>query len=233
MLADGTPGRALALAESLLDDPGTNALGRVAAGIVAHRAQLRRARMGASARGPAGHLGAARARGVRAVRPRPRSRRDVAGRAGARGRRPAGRRWPRAGTRSSPPSSDTGTRSLPAGSSTSSTSTSAGTSPAGRRGRCTATGCGHGSQPTPTRRPLPPRRASARCSRSWTTGIRVRPAHRPTSAITSRASPRSRMSYATAACASTATASWSICSRRSETGRDRSSRATISTPTSR
>jgi hypothetical protein len=36
LLADGTPGRALALAESLLTDPGTNALGRVAAGIVAH-----------------------------------------------------------------------------------------------------------------------------------------------------------------------------------------------------
>ena len=37
------------------------------------------------------------------------------------------------------------------------------------------------------------------------------------------------MSYATAACASTATASWSICSRRSETAHGRSSRATIST----
>ena len=36
LLADGTPGRALALAESLLEDPGTNVLGRVAAGIVAH-----------------------------------------------------------------------------------------------------------------------------------------------------------------------------------------------------
>jgi hypothetical protein len=36
LLADGTPGRALALAESLLADPGTNALGRVAAGVVAH-----------------------------------------------------------------------------------------------------------------------------------------------------------------------------------------------------
>ncbi len=36
MLAEGTPGRALALAESLLGDPGTNALGRVAAGVVAH-----------------------------------------------------------------------------------------------------------------------------------------------------------------------------------------------------
>jgi hypothetical protein len=36
MLADGTPDRALALAESLLGDAGTSALGRVAAGIVAH-----------------------------------------------------------------------------------------------------------------------------------------------------------------------------------------------------
>jgi hypothetical protein len=36
MLADATPGRALALAESLLGDPGTNGLGRVAAGVVAH-----------------------------------------------------------------------------------------------------------------------------------------------------------------------------------------------------
>jgi hypothetical protein len=36
MLADDTPGRALSLAESLLGDPGTNGLGRVAAGVVAH-----------------------------------------------------------------------------------------------------------------------------------------------------------------------------------------------------
>ena len=36
LLADGTPGRALALAESLLDDAGTTMLGRVAAGIIAH-----------------------------------------------------------------------------------------------------------------------------------------------------------------------------------------------------
>ena len=36
LFADGTPGRALALAESLLADPGTNTLGRVAAGILAH-----------------------------------------------------------------------------------------------------------------------------------------------------------------------------------------------------
>ena len=35
-LAAGEPGRALALAESLLGDPGTNTLGRVAAGIAAH-----------------------------------------------------------------------------------------------------------------------------------------------------------------------------------------------------
>ena len=36
MVADGAPGRALALAESLRRDPATSALGRVAAGIVAH-----------------------------------------------------------------------------------------------------------------------------------------------------------------------------------------------------
>ena len=36
LVADGTPGRALALAESLLGHPGTSTLGRVAAGIVAH-----------------------------------------------------------------------------------------------------------------------------------------------------------------------------------------------------
>ena len=48
---------------------------------------------------------------------------------------------------------------------------SAGTCRAGRRDRCTATGCGPGSTPTPTRPPLPPRRTAARCSRSWTTGI--------------------------------------------------------------
>ena len=36
LVADGTPGRALALAESLLRDPETSALGHVAAGIVAH-----------------------------------------------------------------------------------------------------------------------------------------------------------------------------------------------------
>ena len=36
LVADGTPGRAVALAESLLRHPETTALGRVAAGIVAH-----------------------------------------------------------------------------------------------------------------------------------------------------------------------------------------------------
>jgi hypothetical protein len=36
LVGDGTPGRALALAESLRRDPATSALGRVAAGIVAH-----------------------------------------------------------------------------------------------------------------------------------------------------------------------------------------------------
>ena len=71
--ADGTPGRALALAESLLRDPATSALGRVAAGIVAHErgyVALAWAHLRESA---AGHVGAARAGGVRAVRPRSRS----------------------------------------------------------------------------------------------------------------------------------------------------------------
>ena len=155
--------------------------------------------------------------------------------------RPSGRWWtttrracgPRAGTRSSPPSSDTGPRSSPARSSPSSTGTSTGTCRAGRKDRCTATGCGRGSRPTPTRPPVPRRRTGAPCSRSWTTGIRVRTGRRPTSAITSRASPGSRTSRAIAACASTARTSWSVCSRRFATGRGRSSGATISTPTSR
>ena len=95
------------------------------------------------------------------------------------------------------------------------------------------TGCGRGSKPTPTRRPLPPRRAGARCSRSWTTGIRARPVPRPTSAITSRASPRSRTSSVTAACDCTATHAGRPARGRSETGRGRSSRATTSKRTSR